>query len=145
MEPRNAGAVTLGAVALALAGAVLLTGEEKPMAVEERASVVEPSKLARLADGGKGYVVRVAVDGGTETRTVAPDCVRRPEGRAVASCLRREADGGSRDFGALNRFPVSEAVGAGCQPCACAVYAGEDAEEDEDARLTREKGAEGGR
>jgi hypothetical protein len=86
------------------------------------------SKVVELPDAGIGYAYPVDLDdGGTEYRVTSDaPCVRRPEGAPVASCLRREPDGGARDFGALNRFPASEAVGAGCEGVACSVVFGED-------------------
>ena len=125
--------------ALVATAVVLIDDETKPLQSER---VVGLSKLSVLRDGGKAYVVEVEVDAGAgrsrvELRTTAPGCVRRPKGAPVASCMRRErlSDGGlgaGRDFGDLNRFVVSEAVGAGCEAVACSVYAGEDAEAKED-------------
>jgi len=99
------------------------------------------SKLVEL-DGGRAYAYPVDLDdGGTEYLvTETAPCVRRPVGAPVSACLRREPDGGARDFGELNRFPAEEAVGAGCQGVACSVVAGEDSLEDENVRLQRERG-----
>lgn len=96
------------------------------------------SRLVEL-DGGKAYAYPTDLDdGGVEyvVVTQAP-CVRRPEGAPVESCLRREPDGGSRDFGALNRFPREEAVGAGCEGVACSIVFGEDSLESDDVKLER--------
>lgn len=99
------------------------------------------SKLVEL-DGGKAYAYPTDLDdGGVEyvVTTEAP-CVRRPAGAPVASCKRREPDGGARDFGALNRFPRVEAVGDGCEGVACSIVFGEDSLESEDVKLERERG-----
>jgi hypothetical protein len=56
--------------------------------------------------------------------------VRRPAGALANDCRRRTEDGGARDFGDLNRFPASESVGGGCQPVACSVVFGENADEE---------------
>lgn len=102
------------------------------------------SKLLALPDGGKGYgyPADLDCDGGTCTEYLVTDiapCVRRPAGAPVESCLRREPDGGARDFGESNRFPRDEAVGAGCEGVACSVVAGEDSIESEDVRLAWER------
>lgn len=97
------------------------------------------SKVVELPDAGVGYAYPVDLDdGGTEYRvTDAAPCVRRPEGAPVASCLRREPDGGARDFGDLNRFPASEAVGAGCEPVACSIVFGENDREPDIEKVKR--------
>lgn len=128
--------------ALAAVGVVVVGGvsylvsrdtERQGPPVEVQARILGPTRRVHLDDGGKQYVVEVETeDGGREWReAVPPGCVRRPAGAPVASCLRRTEDGGARDFGELNRFPVADAVGTGCQPVACSVVAGEDAEAEE--------------
>lgn len=141
MTPRELGAATLAALALATLGATLLDGEEPPRAGE---SVVGLTRLAVQRDGGRAYVVEVrTADGGRALRVVTePGCVRRRSGAPVLACRRREPlpDGGlgvGRDFGDLNRFPASQAVGAGCEPVACSVVAGDDADEDEERVVGR--------
>jgi hypothetical protein len=52
-------------------------------------------------------------------------------------CLRRTEDGGTRDFGTLNRFPADEAVGASCEPVACSIVLGEDADEPDIEKVKR--------
>ena len=97
------------------------------------------SKVVELPDAGVGYAYPVDLDdGGVEFRVTSDaPCVRRPEGAPVASCLRRESDGGSRDFGTLNRFPADEAVGASCEPVACSIVFGEDDAEADAAKVER--------
>lgn len=127
------------------------------------------SKLLELPDGGKGYSYPTTFDcdGGTEwvredggstpidigdagtqvwkiatcteylVTDVAP-CVRAPADGG--ECLRLLDDGGAAFFGALNRFPREQAVGASCEPVACSVVAGEDPNEDEGARIRRQRG-----
>ena len=98
----------------------------------------DESKLVLLPDGGKGYSVPASLeDGGVEYLvTDSAPCVRRAAGMPVESC-RRATDAGAVDFGALNRFPASEAVGGGCEPVACSVVLGEDADEAEDDKVQR--------
>lgn len=55
---------------------------------------------------------------------IAPPCVRAPADGGV--CWRSDGDGGARDFGVGNVFPVGEAVGSGCEAVECGVYAGDD-------------------
>jgi len=113
--------ITLGAVG----GEVL---EAKPPQAKERP---EEERLLYV-EGVKKYVRPMTlIDGGEALLLVdAPSCVRRPTKHA--DCWRREPDGGARDFGVLNRFRASEAVGPECEPVACAVLAGEDADGAED-------------
>ena len=100
------------------------------------------SKVVEMPDAGIGYAYPVDLDdGGTEFRVTSDaPCRRRPEDAPVASCLRREPDGGSRDFGTLNRFPASEAVGAGCEPVACSIVFGENDREPDSAKVERARG-----
>lgn len=126
-------ALALGGV---IATAVIVVIDEK--SPEAGDVVIEPSKLALLPDGGKGYVERVKqIDGGIALRVKASGgCVRRPVGNK--SCLK-----GGRDPGDLNRFPAAEATGSGCEPVACSIVFGEDpdlAEDDviRDAKKPRE-------
>lgn len=159
MSPLRTAAVGVGF--LALAGLGLLAADQ-PAADDAKGEVVdvdvrrigdalktldpqkevalEPSKLAALPDGGIAYAVEALIaDGGVELRKVPPGCVRRPTGVKPSECQRTIADLVGRamvvDPGELNRFPVAEAVGAGCQPVACSVYAGDDADADEAARV----------
>jgi len=117
------------------AGVIVVVGDEKPLD-PQRDTVLEPSKLARLPDGGKGYVVAVrAADAGADLRITTADCVRRPERTPAVACMRQVPGDVPRDFGELNRFPLAWAVGLGCEAVACSVYAGEDSLRDEDAAL----------
>lgn len=133
----------LAAAALAVSLGVLVSLSdsdvgERPLD-DGRTHHYREATLIELPDAGKGYVYpSTLTDGGAEwlVTSEAP-CVRaRPDG---GQCLRREADGGARDFGVNNRFPREDAVGNGCQPVACLVTAGDDADEDEDVRLERER------
>lgn len=88
------------------------------------------SKSVILPDGGLGYSwPAMLLDGGSTVviSDVAP-CVRRPTGVLVNACRRRISGGNTQDFGDLNRFPASEAIGTGCQPVACSVVFGENAD-----------------
>lgn len=135
MSPRAR--ASLAAVGVVVVGGVgylvSLDTERQGPPVEVQARILGPTRRVHLDDGGKQYVVEVETgDGGREWReTMPPGCVRRPAGAPVASCMRRTEDGGARDFGELNRFQASDAVGAGCRPVACSVVAGEDAEAEE--------------
>ena len=83
------------------------------------------SKLGMSNGVVVAYVPRGAADGGDLVLDSFP-CVRRRAGSKPTSCLRRfEADGGAEDFGELNRFLASMAVGADCEPVACSIWAGD--------------------
>lgn len=143
MSTRDKVTMAVGA-AIAIAGAVIVViGDEKPLDPQKK-KVLEPSKLAKLRDGGIGYMVRVAAEGGSEWRLTAPDCVRRPVGARPTDCQRATFDLGGKPVmvepGELNRFPAAEAAGAGCQLVACSVYAGEDADAEEADRVRERKG-----
>lgn len=99
------------------------------------------SKLVLLPDGGKGYSYPAYLEDGGQEYLVTDEapCVRRAVGMPESSCRRRLEDGGAFDFGELNRFPATEAVGEGCEPVACSVVAGENADEPEDERIRRMK------
>lgn len=129
--------VTAG-IGLSIAAAVVIATIDVPSDTKDRSTerIVEPSKVGLLPDGGKAYVVKVALsDGGVETRKIsAPDCVRRPKGAQVDSCLVLEG-GKPVDRGELNRFPADAAVGVGCEPVACSITLGEDPDVSDDARL----------
>jgi hypothetical protein len=98
------------------------------------------SKVVELPDAGVGYAYPVDLDdGGTEFRVAdSAPCRRAPADGGV--CLRREPDGGTRDFGTLNRFPASEAVGSGCEPCACSIVFGESDAEPDIEKVKRARG-----
>lgn len=155
MNKLQLGAVVLGAVAVAAAVVVGTREDAKPLDTKEFAvavdvtaatplyageTVAQPSVLSVFPDGGKAYSVKVRLgDGGVSVRRLAaPDCVRREVGAPVDSCLRLVAGKGV-DFGELNRFPASEAVGAGCTPVACSVMFGEDDSITDDERLAAVK------
>ena len=130
----------IAAVGVGLAGLAALAvlsidvpGDTKDPGSER---VVEASKVGVLPDGGKAYVVKVALtDGGIEMRKIsAPDCVRRPKGAAVDTCLAL-VGGKGVDRGELNRFPADASVGGGCEPVACSITLGEDPEISDDARV----------
>ncbi len=58
-----------------------------------------------------------------------PPCVRAPLDGGL-NCQRGLPDGGSRFFGTGNVFPVAQAVGAQCEPVACAVFFGDNPDTD---------------
>ena len=126
-------ALGVGVAAIAVALTVDIPGGTKDQAGER---VVEPSKVGLLPNNGKGYVVKVVIaDGGVELRrAAAPGCMRRPVGAAVDTCMVVEGGKGV-DRGAMNRFPADASVGAGCEPVACSVVAGEDPDISDDARV----------
>lgn len=138
----NRDRIISAALAAAVAvGVVVLVRDEDlgKRPIDARIHHKGESKLLELPDGGKGYSYPTTLeDGGTEylVTDVAP-CVRAPADGG--ECLRLLDDGGAAFFGALNRFPREQAVGASCEPVACSVVAGENADEDEDAHLERER------
>lgn len=140
MTPKEIG--TLSATVLVTLLTLAILDDKTPEAkVTDKA--VGYSKLAVLPDAGKAYVIEVEVttDAGVEVKTLitkTPGCVRKMQDKDDCS---RIVDSKPVDFGVLNRFPANEAVGADCKPVACSVYLGENADEDEDARLIREKEA----
>ena len=123
-------------LSLAISGLAILAAPDLATPTA-RAGRWGESKLAELPDGGVGYVYAVDLpDGGSEVvATETAPCARRPVGVAVSLC--RRLDGG--DQGALNRYPSDTLTGAGCQPVACSLYAGEDAAEDEATHLARDR------
>lgn len=126
------------AVAAALAVFSIDTKVEKGS--EKRVGL---TKLALLDDGGKVYVVDIQTDAGVQTViSKTPGCVRRLAGAAAHLCMFQLDDGGLVDQGELNRIPESRGVGPGCAPAACSVMQNEDADEDEDEHIAREKGGE---
>lgn len=133
----------LAAAALAVSLGVLVSLSDADVGerpIDGRIHHKGESKLLELPDGGKGYSYPTTLeDGGTEylVTDVAP-CVRAPADGG--ECLRLLDDGGAAFFGALNRFPREQAVGASCEPVACSVVAGEDPNEDEGARIRRQRG-----
>ena len=136
MTLKEAGAVLAVATAVVVGGIVVLDGTETPRQPGDM--VVRRSMLAALRDGGRAYTEVVAVDGGEVTRVRAtPGCVRRLPKTAPRDCMAAIPGGVTRDMGAYNRFPEEWAVGTGCQPVACVVWAGEDADEDGAVHLTR--------
>lgn len=139
MTPKEAS--TLGAVILATVAVIALV-DEKEIKTEKVAGL---TKLAVLPDGGKAYVVTIELDAGAgkvvEELRIAktPGCVRRVS-KTPTDCMRR-VGGKDVDPGDLNRFHESEASGPSCQPVACSVRYNEDADEDEDTRVTKSKEA----
>lgn len=129
MNPRT------GAVVGALAGVAALIAITLPPVATVEVSV-GPTWLLTLPDGGQGgYVANYKMsDGGTRLlRAPGPGCVRRKLGGSSLLC-RRGPNTLSHDVvGELNRFPISEAqpLVNDCEPVACAVWYGEDANVDE--------------
>lgn len=93
---------------------------------------LNPSRLAMLPDGGKGYVAEAVTSQGIELREVPAGCARR---RASDDCT--FVDGGVLSVG--SRYPAALLTGPDCRPVACAIYAGDDPDADEDATLQLRK------
>lgn len=144
MDSKNVSIIATALLAgLLLNEAVRDVPEDTKPLNSQREIQLQPEKLARFPDGGKGYVVEVLTDAGSvELRTTTAKCVRAPF--MNTTCLHREPDGGARFIGEYNRFPASEAAGSGCESVACSVYVGENADENEDSRLVKEV-VDGGR
>lgn len=136
----NRDRIIAAAAAAAVAAGVLVSLSDSDLGAapqDGRAERPQESKLVELPDAGKGYAYPATLpDGGTEyvVTDVAP-CVRA---RADAGmCWRVDEDGGARFFGWDNRFQREDMHPSSslCQPVACSIVAGENAEEDEDVRL----------
>lgn len=128
--------VALAALAVGTA-AVIDTKDVTPTKpADVQAEVKGEEKLARSDDGGIAYLRPVQQkDGGTGVVIVTtPSCARKPIGDKT--CTR--VDGG--DPGELNRYDSTQLAGVGCQPVACSVFAGEDADAEESERVTESKG-----
>lgn len=148
---RVVGITALVTLAAAGVGALALNGE--PEATETAPPVVKAlakkadiatesrgeSKVAWLEDGTKVYRVPVVMrDGGRDvdekTAAEAP-CKRRPKGVDGSLCLHATTDlDGKPTQGPapeLNRYPAAEMIGPGCEPVACSVFLGEDADAEE--------------
>lgn len=127
--------LTAAAVAVVSALASVAVLRQPDIDSQTRAVINErpmESKAVVLPDGGPGYVwpAMLLDGGGTLVLSDVAPCVRRPSGVLVNACRRRVDGGSARDFGDMNRFPASEAIGTGCQPVACSVVFGEDANND---------------
>lgn len=88
-------------------------------------------KVTRAEDGGIAYLRAVRTDDGGAGFVVVdtPGCARRNRGHCVF------LDGG--DPGALNRYAAALLTGPGCQPVACSVFLGDDADAEEPEILRR--------
>jgi hypothetical protein len=140
VNPRWLAASLFGALALT-AVISIDAGSDKTISAQERTSALEASKLSILPDGGKGYSIKVRVaDGGSELRITAADCARRPAGNKT--CFAAELDGGLKTPGDLNRFPIADVRGTGCQLVACSVWQGEDDSSEEDSQIAVAKEAQ---
>ena len=121
--------VALAAVAT-LASIIIVAALPEDIASE---TAIE-SKVAWREDGGKVYVVPVVLRDGTfaTKETFDAPCKRRPRGVDGSQCQRVSLDinGKARTDPAptLGRFAASDMLGADCEPVACSVMAGEDAE-----------------
>lgn len=143
----NASKVIGIGAALALAAAVIATvaTEDAPVTLERidfgkdftkgdvASEAVGESKVAYREDGTKYYAVPVTLkDGGRDvdekTALEAP-CKRRPKGVDGALCQYK-----GKDAPELNRYPAAEMIGPACEPVACSVWLGEDAEAPETKR-----------
>lgn len=95
------------------------------------------SKVAWLPDGTRVYRVPVRLrDGGAaydEKSALEAPCKRRP--RDAKDCNRTYTDIDGREVieqaPELNRYHASQMSGADCEPVACSVWLGDDAEADE--------------
>jgi len=108
---------------------------ELQAARSEDETVIWPS-LAIKDKGGQVVATYKTIeyrfaDGGYEKYDylVEPDCVRRRADSGTDSCRRLSKDGGSYDFGELNRFPKEESTGKDCEAVSCAVILGDNADE----------------
>lgn len=127
----------LGAVALAAGAGVAIIGIEIPGG--QVLTLLGPSTLTLLPDGGPVYATRaLSLDGGIGfTLTAVPGCVRRPVGVSHVLCQRNAPGRGLYDQDDLDRFPLLEAVGVGCEAVACGIFAGEPPAETDAAKTTR--------
>lgn len=132
--------VYLGAALLAV-GAITaqLVRADAPVASIERGL-----SMKRVgSDGGAEFYRKTTTfysDGtaplvGEEVMAV-PDCVRRRSGSLASSCQQLRPEPGAdistataHDVPVLMRFAADASVGADCEPVACAVYFGENANE----------------
>ncbi|MFT3866835.1 MAG: hypothetical protein QM729_21440 [Solirubrobacterales bacterium] len=95
-----------------------------------------PSYVVSLEDGGTMYMTNATPDAGWG-KLAAGGCVRRKEGGSSVTCRRRDPanplDLVGQVIAELNRFPADMARPAvnDCEPCACAVFQGEEANMDE--------------
>lgn len=141
MNPRALLGVVAGLAiaALGVREALILTGDEQPPQAGD--VPLHPQKVVGLRDGGIGYAKEVrTADGGVATRVdSAPECVRRLADAGVGGCRRVLSDGGIVDPGTLNRFPADASVGTRCSPCACSVYLGESADDEESVLVERSR------
>lgn len=136
MEPSKI--VGLAAVATAVVVAVVAALPEKTLV---RGDIVSESphesKVSWLEDGTKVYRVPVRLrDGGAaydEKSALEAPCKRRP--RDAKDCNRTYTDIDGREVieqaPELNRYHASQMSGADCEPVACSVWLGDDAEADE--------------
>ena len=137
MNPRALLAGAALAAAVVVTSVVIRGDEVPPQAGDAR---LQPEKVVAFRDGGSGCAAEYrATDGGLVTRVVQCDCVRRLADAGVNACRRRLSDGGVVDPGTLNRFLADASVGTRCQRVACSVYAGEDADEEEDVKVQRQR------
>lgn len=124
------------AAAVALVGIIAVVASDDGVVAEVPAN----AKVAWRKDGTRVYVVPVLMKDGTvvEKETEEAPCKRRPKDVDGKLCQRVQLDiqGKPRTDPApvLGRFPAETMLGDGCEPVACAVMAGEDAEATEEPR-----------
>lgn len=139
MQPSKIVAAAAGAT-LAIALVVGITVNADDVAYEMPAY----AKAAWREDGMKVYLVPVVLKDGTvaEKETTEAPCKRRPKSVDGSQCQRVSLDisGKPRIDPApvLGRFAASDMLGDGCEPVACAVMAGDDAEAGEDPPVSGE-------
>lgn len=137
--------ITAALVASLAAGAFVVVNDEdvgeRPL--DGRILHLSDSKLVELGDGGKGYVYPATLEDGGTDYLIADQAPCRRSLPDAGACWRLDVDGGPRFFGFLNRFPVEDMhpSSTACQPVACSVVAGEDADEDESVTLERRRDA----
>lgn len=123
--------VSVVAVGALGATALLLTQDVTEQQVSEGR---HEEKATRADDGGIAYLRAVRLsDGGAGSIVVdTPGCARRVgAGRCVL------LDGGTPPI--LNRYDAALLTGPGCQPVACSVWLGDDAD-DEEPEILRRRG-----
>lgn len=134
MEPSKIIALS-AAVALAIGAGVALTQDDVAHEAPAAATVTWRD------DGTKVYHVPVVLKDGTPAvkETTEAPCKRRPRGGR--DCFRTHAlfDGKevTDEAPELGRFPAETMTGAGCEPVACSVMLGDDAEAEEKPPVQR--------
>lgn len=136
MQPAKIVALSVGTI-LAIGIGVALTQDD--IAIETPAHAT----VAWRDDGTKVYLVPVVLKDGTyaEKEMFEAPCKRRPKGVDGKLCTHtfRSITGETLQEPAaeLNRYPAETMTGDGCEPVACAVMLGDDAEAEEKPPVQR--------